>query len=321
MTVYEILRVLADGKFHSGEELGQALGVSRTAVWKHLQKLDDLGLEAESVKGRGYRIEGGVDLLDAEVIWKALPADIKPLLSVLDVFPDIGSTNHFLMSEKTGSGEVCLAERQSSGRGRRGRLWVSPFARNIYLSVSWSFNGGAQALEGLSLAIGVAVIKALEGLSVAGLSLKWPNDIYYHGVKLGGVLLEMSGDVSGDCRVVTGIGLNVNMPVIAAEAIDQGWVDIYAVAGRPIERNEIVVALLSKLLPLLAGYSDAGFNDYRQQWLSYDAFKGRSVRLLSADNVVRGVAAGVDESGALLLQTEQGLKSFSGGEVSLRAET
>lgn len=320
MAVYKILKVLADGIFHSGEELGEVMGVSRTAVWKHLQKVGDLGLQLESVKGKGYRIIGGVDLLDESQIVDSLDGATKGLLSELLVFSSIDSTNHYLMTERQGAGEVCLAEQQSQGRGRRGRVWVSPFAKNIYLSLSWTFSGGAQALEGLSLAVGVVAVKALEGLGVEGLSLKWPNDLLYKGRKLGGILLEMTGDVSGDCRVVVGIGLNVDMGDEEAAGIDQAWTSVNQVAGKTVSRNQVSVALIKQLLPLLDSYTDNGFGFYKQSWEALDAFKGQAVKLISASTVERGVAVGVTDTGALKLDVDGAIREFSGGEVSLRAD-
>jgi len=316
MAVMKILRVLSDGEFHSGEELGVVLGVSRTAIWKHLHKLTDLGLELVSVKGRGYCIEGGLDLLDSESIMESLVGGVGERLSSFDVFAEIDSTNSFLLS-KNGSAEVCLAERQTSGRGRRGRQWVSPFAKNIYFSMSWVFAGGAQVLEGLSLAVGVKVVAALESLGLKGLQLKWPNDVLIDGKKVGGILLEMSGDVSGDCRVVVGIGLNLEMPTKASASIDQAWADL-ASLGYSGSRNDIACRLIDHLIPLLAGYSESGFELYQKEWESFDAFRGKTVKLISADKVEQGVASGVSTSGALLLEQDGKIKAFSGGELSLR---
>ncbi|MCV6613525.1 MAG: bifunctional biotin--[acetyl-CoA-carboxylase] ligase/biotin operon repressor BirA [Cellvibrionaceae bacterium] len=316
MDLIDILKVLADGEFHSGEELGQALGVSRTAVWKHLNKLDDLGLELVSIKGRGYCLAGGLDLLDLEAVRAGLNPEAQGLLGELQLHTRIDSTNKFLVDNGS-CGDICLAEQQLQGRGRRGRAWVSPFARNIYFSVAWSFSGGAQALEGLSLAVGVKVADALAALGCKPLQLKWPNDLYSDGRKLGGILLEMSGDVSGDCKVVVGIGINVTMPAGAAEAIDQDWVDLRSI-GFNGSRNQVVTALINNLMPLLANYGASGFKPYRAPWEVLDAFRGRAVALSSAQQRIEGVAKGVSDNGALLIETSEGLEQYSGGELSLR---
>ncbi|MCV6620435.1 MAG: bifunctional biotin--[acetyl-CoA-carboxylase] ligase/biotin operon repressor BirA [Cellvibrionaceae bacterium] len=316
MNVVDILSVLADGEFHSGEELGQAMGVSRTAVWKHLRKLDDLGLELESVKGRGYRLQGGLDLLNQEAILRELTESSAEFVSRFEIFNSIESTNSYLL-EQGSHGHVCMAEQQLAGRGRRGRAWVSPFAKNIYLSVSWTFQGGAQSLEGLSLAVGVAVAEAIGSLGVEGVQLKWPNDVLHNGRKLGGILLEMSGDVSGECKLVLGIGLNVKMPDAGSRDIDQAWVDLSQL-GMKASRNHLAAAILDRLMPMLASYDKGGFLNYKDRWQSLDAFFGKEVYVSSAQQRTEGVANGVADSGALRLLVDGAVQEFSGGEVSLR---
>ena len=220
----KILQVLKDGEFHSGESLGERLGVSRTAVWKQLQKLEAIGLQLESVKGTGYKVPAGFELLDEKHIRDQLSVPPELELAQLEIFQSIDSTNKYL-SERADRPEyvrsVVLAESQLSGRGRRGKTWVSPFAANIYLSTLWGFERGAEALGGLSLAVGVAVRRALLQVGLKDVQLKWPNDIYVGQKKLGGILLEMLGDPAGHCSVVVGVGINVSMPVEAGEAIDQ----------------------------------------------------------------------------------------------------
>ena len=319
----EVLKLLADGQFHSGQELADVLGVSRTAVWKQLGKTDELGLAVESVKGRGYRLPGGLQLLDERSIRQHLRPEAGELLGELLLPGIVVSTNTIVMehiAQNEARGFVCSAEQQTAGRGRRGRQWVSPYGGNIYMSVAWVFDGGAAALEGLSLAVGVAVVEALESLGLQGLSLKWPNDVLVNGRKLAGILLEMVGDVSGRCQVVVGLGINVQMPEAAGADIDQPWIDIRSLpGGADIERNRLQAALLNALLPVLAEFQAEGFSAFRQRWIKCDAFAGQSVVMMAGDNKVAGRAAGVDERGALLLETAAGVKAFHGGEVSLRA--
>ena len=317
------LALLADGEFHSGQDLADSLGVSRTAVWKQLNKLSAAtGLEIESVKGRGYRIPGGIDLLDAEKVRAGLSTSASALLTTLVLLDSVDSTNAEAMRRaQAGSvaGLVCTAEQQSAGRGRRGRQWVSPFASNLYLSLAWEFNQGASALEGLSLAVGVALARALEHCGLPPIQLKWPNDILFHREKLGGVLLEMTGDAAGACQVVVGVGLNVSMPGAAAGAIDQAWTDIQTISGGAHPgRNALLAALLNELLPLMAGFESAGFSSWREPWLALDAFAGEPVVLTTGPKQVAGIARGVDERGALLLETVSGTQTIYGGEISLR---
>jgi BirA family biotin operon repressor/biotin-[acetyl-CoA-carboxylase] ligase len=215
---------------------------------------------------------------------------------------------------------VCCAEQQTAGRGRRGRQWVSPFASNLYLSLLWQFEEGAAALEGLSLAVGVAVARALEAAGLPAVQLKWPNDILHDDAKLGGVLLEMLGDAAGACQVVIGVGLNVKMPPEAARDIDQQWTDIESLSGGEHPgRNALLAAMLNELLPLAARFAAQGFPPWRAQWQSLDAYDGRSVVLQAGSKKLAGVARGVDERGALLLETDQGRQAVYGGEITLRS--
>lgn len=318
-----LLPLLASGEFRSGQALADALGVSRTAVWKQLNALADYGLEIESVKGRGYRIPGGIDLLDAASVRAALAPSAAALLSRLDLQESVDSTNAEAMRQLeagAGSGLVCSAERQSAGRGRRGRAWVSPFARNLYLSVAWQYQQGAAALEGLSLAVGVAVARALAAHDLPPVQLKWPNDVLYQGAKLGGILLEMTGDAAGACQVIVGVGLNVAMPGRAAASIDQAWTDIESLGGaaRP-RRSALLAALLNELLPLLAGFEQRGFAPWRDAWMALDAYADAPVVLHTGARDMAGIARGVDDRGALQLETAgAGLQSIYGGEISLR---
>ena len=327
MDINSLLQLLSDGEFHSGEELGELLDVSRTAVWKHLKKLEPLGLPLTSVKGRGYRLEGGLELLDAGKINAALSPAVRRLPVELDIHSVIDSTNTRALARAAAGdakGYICLAEQQIAGKGRRGRHWISPFGKNIYLSVTWGFDGGAAVLEGLSLAVSVAVVRALRELDAAtgsgaldDIRLKWPNDVLWRGRKLAGILLEMTGDVSSYCQVVTGIGINVAMPATAAETIDQAWVDMDTILGR-CSRNQLVAALLNHLLPLLDDFPIRGFDRLRHEWEALDAHRGCEVELgLAAESVV-GVACGVTATGGLRLLVDGREQVFSGGEISLR---
>jgi BirA family biotin operon repressor/biotin-[acetyl-CoA-carboxylase] ligase len=292
-------------------------------VWKQLNKLEVLGLEIESVKGRGYRIPGGVDLINAQRVRASLGPAARALLTELSVQEVIDSTNKELMRRIESGGRaglVCTAEQQTAGRGRRGRQWVSPFARNLYLSLVWEFTQGAAALEGLSLAVGVAVAEALKSCGLPAPQLKWPNDLLYDDEKLGGVLLEMVGDATGTCQVVVGVGLNVAMPRDSATAIDQAWTDLATIVGTGElpGRNELLAALLNALLPLLAGFESTGFSPWREAWQALDAHAGKSVILTTGAEKLAGIARGVDDRGALQLETSLGVQSIYGGEISLR---
>ncbi len=320
-----LLPLLASGEFRSGQDLANALGVSRTAVWKQLNKLEELGLAIESVKGRGYRIPGGIELLREARVRSSLESPAANLLRGLVIDEVVASTNAEAMQkveQGAGAGMVYTAEQQTAGRGRRGRSWVSPYARNLYFSIIGEFTQGAAALEGLSLAVGVAVARALENSGIAGVKLKWPNDVLFQGAKLGGILLEMVGDAAGSCHVVVGVGLNVAMPVTTATAIDQEWTDVASVAKRSAiscpGRNELLAAMLNEILPLINEFEAQGFAIWREPWQALDANAGKDVVMSSGGEKMAGIARGVNERGALQLETTLGMKSVFGGEISLR---
>ena len=318
----KILNALKDGKFHSGESLGELLGVSRTAVWKQLQKLEEIGLQVESVKGTGYRVVNGIDLLVKDDITVHLRDRNRNEPRSIELFQSLGSTNKYLreQAEKSDcSGSVVLAERQTSGRGRRGKTWVSPFAANIYMSILWDFEQGAQALEGLSLAVGVAVRRALIEVGLEDVRLKWPNDIYIGNKKLGGILLEMIGDPAGHCSVVIGVGINVSMPASIAVNIDQPWTDCCSESDAPIARSRLAALLIDNIFDILNDFESLGFAGYRDEWQEADAFKGLQGTISTPRDSVSGTVIGVDNSGAVQLKLMSGaVKSFIGGELSLR---
>jgi BirA family transcriptional regulator, biotin operon repressor / biotin---[acetyl-CoA-carboxylase] ligase len=319
ITKGSVLRVLSDGGFHSGEELGALLGVSRAAVWKQLQSLEGYGLQVESMRGRGYRLVDGVELLDLQRIQASLMT--TPGALRLDVLMSIASTNEYLVAQQDATGfHVCIAEHQTQGRGRRGRQWVSPFGASLYLSVKRRFESGVAALEGLSLAVGVVLARLLHGFGYTDVLLKWPNDLLARDAKLGGILIEINGDASGAVDVVVGVGINVKMPASYAKSIDQPWIDLAALGNSAaVGRNALAAAAIDALIGLLSSYERRGFADYRDEWNRFDAIAGRSVSVRLGQSTEQGIALGVDQQGALLVETQSGVRSFSGGEISLRA--
>lgn len=317
-----VLRLLSDGAVHSGAVLGGMLGVSRAAVWKQLQRLHELGLVVESVKGRGYCLRGGLELLNREQILQGL-GDSDAALTELQLALQVPSTNALLLEQLAagrGHAVALLAEQQIAGRGRRGREWLTPFGGGIALSIGWRFDGGVQLLEGLSLAVGAALAQALESLGVEGVQLKWPNDVLCKGKKLAGILLEVSGDLTDRCAVVIGVGLNMRLPEAQAQQIDQPWIDLHQIAPQ-VGRNRVCAALLRALTDLLQAYPRTGFAAWREAWQERDAFAGQSVQLHAGPNHWEGIARGVSADGALRLEVDGEVRVFSGGEVSLRPRT
>ncbi|WP_281649093.1 bifunctional biotin--[acetyl-CoA-carboxylase] ligase/biotin operon repressor BirA [Parendozoicomonas sp. Alg238-R29] len=313
-----LIRLLGDGRFHSGEELGSALGVSRAAVWKKLKALSDLGLELDAVRGKGYRLPSGVELLDRSRIDKEIPDKIKDDVAI-DLRMLTSSTNDDVRSiEGDARWRVCMAEYQSGGRGRRGRVWQSPFGASLYFSMLWNVESGLAAMEGLSLAVGLTVLKTLESSGVSGLTLKWPNDVLMDGRKLAGVLLEISGDPTGSCEVVIGVGINLVLGPEQKKKIDQPVTDVKTAAGMSISKNKIAGRLIANLSSMLSTFQGYGFAPYREQWSQYDAFAGRPVVLYIGANTIAGISVGVNDSGAVLIKNDAGTSSYAGGEISLR---
>lgn len=322
----QLLTLLADGQFHSGTELARVLAVSRTAVWKHLQSLAELGVKVSAVSGKGYKLQRPLHLLDRREIDAYLDERAGSLISQVDVFPTIASTNAYLaeIGHRNGmqaSGRVCLAEYQTSGKGRRGRTWVSPFGHNIYLSILWHYSEGPAAIAGLSLAMGVAAVRALRKLGVEQVGLKWPNDIYWQQRKLGGILIEVSGESGGPCHAVIGLGLNLYLPQHQAESIEQAWVDLQQILGDDIiqRRNRLVALLLNEMLPIIAEFEPGTLLGYVKEWRHSDCMQGKAVTIFIGNQNFEGVVKGIDDQGLLLLEDGEGrIRSFASGEVSFR---
>lgn len=324
-TLKQLLQLLADGRFHSGTELAKVLCVSRTAVWKHLQSLNELGLELVAVSGKGYKLQQSLQLLDQQRICEQLTPIVKALLTKTEIHPIIDSTNAYLMNlaqHTAATGQVCLAEYQTAGKGRRGRSWISPFGHNIYLSLLWRYQNGPGTLAGLSLAVGVAVVKALTMAGVEEVGLKWPNDIYWRGRKLAGILIEVSGESSGPCHAVIGLGLNLYLPQQQSEFIEQAWVDLQQIMGEKViqQRNYLVTLLLNKIVPVVADFESQSLQSVVAEWRRFDCMLGKQATLFIGEQSFTGTVRGVDDQGLLLLEESGGkTRAFASGEVSFRA--
>jgi BirA family biotin operon repressor/biotin-[acetyl-CoA-carboxylase] ligase len=331
----QVVRLLADGAPHSGEAIAAALGVSRTAVWKLIgQAREQLGLEVEAVRGQGYRLSEPLELLDRDRILLAVGDETRRRLRSLEILESIGSTSsHLLERARAGpspggvgtdplaeaGAEVCLAERQTAGRGRLGRTWVSPFGRNLYLSVLWHSALSPAELGGLSLVCGVAVASGLRQLGAAEVGLKWPNDVHWHRRKLAGLLLEVGGESQGPSYTVVGVGLNLRLTRAQGAAIEQPWVDLAEVMdGRQPSRNRVAATVIEALCQALERYPRERLAPVLDDWRRLDAYEGESVELIAGTQRRSGVYRGIDDQGNLILQTDDGCRSFAAGEVSLR---
>ncbi len=318
----QLLRLLADGSFHSGAQLSEHLGVSRTTIWNQVREIQQYGVEVNSVRGRGYHITGGIDLLNEAHLKQQLEGlGVLQQLDLLDLSVVSESTN--LSAQRASSTghqrSMFVAEYQSGGRGRRGRAWASPLGANLYFSLSWPFSGGVASLEGLSLAVGVALKRALCALHVDGVELKWPNDILLDGRKLGGVLIEVGGDLSGECSAVIGIGLNVAMPESAQQQIDQPWSDLQGRLPKALTRTDLLAVVTKYLLEMLEQFSQDGFATMQDEWQEAHAYQDRPVKLMLGESRIDGRCLGIDATGALRLMTAEGERLFQGGEISMRA--
>lgn len=316
--------MLSDGRFHSGEALSASLGLSRSAVWKYVKGLTRLGVEVHAVRGRGYRLGRDVELLSAAAIRAALPAAAQKRIGGLEIHDTLDSTNaQLLRALDTGvvPGSACLAEHQQSGRGRLGRRWVSPYAANVYLSLYWELSTPPALLQGLGLAVGVATARALNDAGFADAQLKWPNDLVWRDAKLGGILIELAGEVYGRCRAVVGVGLNVAMPAASAAEIECPWTDLQTAMGRSVSRNRICAALLHRLIDALARYDREGLAPFLEEWRRRDAFRDRPVTVHTPHATVSGIARGIDEQGSLLIERGGEVRRYYAGDVSLRPES
>lgn len=316
-TRLEILKLLADGRFHSGTALGAVLGVSRAAVCKGIQALVDAGVCVHRVAGRGYRLLRPCVLLDTAAIDRGLGS--LPVRISLELFDEIDSTSQYLLRRPNPvSGAVCMAERQSAGRGRRGRSWTATPYRNLMMSLAWRFDSGPAALTGLSLAAGVALVRALEEYGVQGVGLKWPNDLVVGGRKLAGLLVDLRGEAAGPTWVVLGVGLNVSIDEREAAQIDQAWTDLDAVLGEDVDRNRLASLLIRHVVLAFVRFADAGFSAFVSDWNGLHVFADQPVRLLQGERVQAGIARGVDSHGGLIVETEGVRHVYHSGEISLR---
>lgn len=319
-----LIQQLSDGEFHSGEALGNALGLTRAAIWKLIKSLNEWGIDIESSTNKGYRIPDGLELLDKKKIIKYLEPKSRDMLQKLEVFDSLPSTNDYLLQtikdKNSTMVHACFAEKQTAGKGRRGRTWHSPFGTNIYMSLLWQFEKDLSQLAGLSLVIAIAVINALHQYGIKdGLGLKWPNDILWQNKKLCGILIETRGEVTEILNTVIGIGLNVRMSNMLKEKIDQPWIDIRQISTDKIQRNQLGGLILNNLLQVIAQFEKQGMAPFISQWQQYDITFGKKVVIHTVSEKLSGIARGINQSGCIILEDSQGkMHHFSIGEVSLR---
>ena len=326
---FSLLRQLADGEIHSGEDLAAAVGLTRARVSQVLKDAEGAGLALDRVKGRGYRLLEAPNFLDTKKVRARLSvhAGARPatLPLAVEVVDQIESTSSELMrrvQRRDVHRTVLAAEWQTAGRGRRGRTWTAIAGGSLTFSLGWKFEQGAGFLAGLSLAVGVAVVRALEAEGFKDIALKWPNDLIHRHLKVGGILIELNGDALGPTTTVIGVGLNVRLPPAARKDIPVPVTDLASVAGKkapPIDRNRLLASLLAELAAVLELYATQGFAPFAAEWQHRHAYQGKPVKLLLPDGaMVTGKVAGVDASGALVLADGPRRARFLSGEITLR---
>ena len=309
-----LVSILSDGNFHSGEQLGEQLGMSRAAINKHIQTLRDWGVDVFTVPGKGYSLPEPIQLLNEELIRGQIEYGSVAVLPVID------STNQYLLDRisELQSGDVCVAEYQQAGRGRRGRKWFSPFGANLYLSMYWRLEQGPAAAIGLSLVIGIVMAEVLHDLGATQVRVKWPNDLYLQDRKLSGILVELIGKTGDAAQIVIGAGINLAMRRVEEDVINQGWINLQE-AGIAIDRNTLAVRLIKELRTSLQLFELEGLTPYLSRWEKLDNFINRQVKLIIGDREIVGISRGINAQGALLLEQNGEIKPWMGGEISLRS--
>lgn len=322
MHAVDLLAALASGQPVSGARLAESAGLTRAAIWKQIEALRARGLPIESRGSAGYRLPWPVELLDAERIRAAMDRSGRGRLGALEVHWELDSTSSELQRRGPAAADlsVVFAETQTAGRGRRGRAWLSPPGLNLYMSCLKRFDGGLAGLSGLSLAVGVIVLRALTAAGVSGAGLKWPNDVLTPQGKLAGILVELSGEYQGPCAAVIGIGLNLRLTDALREQAGQPVADAAGLCGgEPPSRNAIAAALVQALVHGLQQFEQHGFAAFVDDYATHDLLRGVPLSLTGAQGDFVGTGAGVDARGALLVQLADGsTRAVDSADVTVR---
>jgi BirA family biotin operon repressor/biotin-[acetyl-CoA-carboxylase] ligase len=325
--VARVFSALADGEFHSGEQLAERLGVSRSAVWKAVDSLRELGATLHAVRNRGYRLRSGSDALNADSIAAHLPVTVRGHVRSVETAWTVDSTNSVLLARPNpplGVCDVLLAEYQTAGRGRRGRAWLAPPGGSICMSLAWTFRDVPREIGALGLAVGVCALRALREAGLEHVALKWPNDILVDGKKLGGILIELRAESDGPACVIIGIGLNVALGAALLQRIGETGVaaiDLATAGLMQPSRNALAAALVTQIIRGLLAFEKEGLRSFVEEWRAADVLRGRQIDVHTAEGVARGVARGIDLHGALVVETPKGVRRFVSGDVTVRAVT
>ena len=309
----KIASILSNLEYHDGDTIGTLLGITRSAVWKSIKKLEEYGIEVTSIKNKGYALKETLLLIDKNrILQQCIGSNIE-----IEVFENIDSTSNYL-NKRIDSNErrICFAEIQNSGRGRMGKSWHSPFGQNIYMSYAYCFKKDISELNGLSLVVGIAVLSAIQEIGVdIPIGLKWPNDGVYMLGKLMGNLVELKSEAYGETTAIIGIGINVNM-LSGDETITQNWTSLRKITGKYIDRNELCIALIHNLNAYLELFAKYGLREFMSKWRELDTLYNKKIKLNNGE--YEGIAKGINEQGNLLLELATGeVRAFSSGEASL----
>jgi BirA family transcriptional regulator, biotin operon repressor / biotin---[acetyl-CoA-carboxylase] ligase len=317
-----LLHMLSDGACHSGQHLGDTLGISRTAIWKYIEQLTDLGLTIERIPHQGYRLSTSFIPLTETAIRQALTPTLNQELT-FHLFASLDSTNRFLKTQPTSTSlSCCISEAQTMGRGRFGRHWHSPFGENIYCSFAWHSDGDPSHLSGLSLVVSLAIHATLKPYTTSSIAIKWPNDLLWHDKKLAGTLIEMTAESHGGTDLIIGIGLNINTQTQDDKTLERPWCSLRDIVGHSLDRNILIAELIIQLNQHLNRFNQAGFSDFHEQWDTYDYLKQRMVTLTKPSGTLTGKVLGVNDAGYLLLKDEHGIThTLSSGDTSLAQDT
>lgn len=349
---FELLRALNDQYPCSGEMLAEQFGVSRHRITALIKEIEQSGIPVEHVPRKGYRLQQTIVPISLSLWEKAclalgatavekpenaksrtvalrIPSSERHAFDVheltLEHVDCVDSTSSTLIRRLPSAaihGHALVAEWQSSGRGRQGRPWFGIPGGSLMFSLGWHFEHNRAFLSGLPLAMSLAIARALEKEGFSGIQLKWPNDLVHHFRKLGGILVELSGDAQGPTQAVIGVGINITFPKQARADISQAVADLSGVNDQPPDRNLLLTRILLEMIEALALYAQQGFAAFSEEWQMRHAYQHRAVRLSLPDrqSEICGTVAGVDDDGALLLNEERGneMSRYTVGEISLR---
>jgi len=316
LSLSKLVSILNDGQYHDGTRIGDKLHITRAAVWKAIKKLGNYGIIIDSIKGKGYAMLEPLILLNKQIIKKNLTNKNIDI----DLFETIDSTNDYLKTYfHSRNPRICLAEHQTSGKGRLNREWFSPFGQNIYLSCLYPFEKDVSELAGLSLATSLAVMKTLTTYHLPQpFFVKWPNDVIYAKKKISGNIIEIQAETNGICHAIIGIGINVNMLHDEDHAITQAWTSLRDIVGEYIDRNHLCALLINNLMSYLKRFEEHGLSDFMEEWKMADYLQAQEIKLDNIHRKVSGQVQGIDQHGHLLLKLKDGtVQAFSSGDTSI----